>query len=63
MRPDELDVCGGQADEFGWYSYGNTAGCLQEQAMVASGLSFSDHSPQLGWSYVSLVPRPTDCSL
>lgn len=48
-----VDVCGGHATDDGWYRYQNTPGCLQEQAMLAAGLSSSDHSPQLGWSYVS----------
>lgn len=50
-----VDVCGGHASDDGWYRYQNVAGCLQEQAMLVAGLSSSDHSPQLGWSYVSQI--------
>lgn len=48
-----LDICGGHATTDGWYHYHATAGCLQEQAMADAGVTAAEHSPQLGWSYVS----------
>ncbi|CAN0031886.1 unnamed protein product, partial [Sphacelaria rigidula] len=51
IEGDTFDLCGGHAATEGWYHYHSTPGCLQEQAMVAAGLTSSDHSAQIGWSY------------
>lgn len=47
---DTFDFCGGHATVKGVYHYHSTPGCLQEQAGAVSG----EHSPVLGWAYVSL---------
>ncbi|CAN0037142.1 unnamed protein product [Ascophyllum nodosum] len=51
LEGDTLDACGGHSTVEGWYHYHGTPGCLEEQVMVGEGLTFSDHSPFLGWSY------------
>lgn len=54
VEGDTLDACAGHANPDGTYHYHSTPGCLQEQAMVLYKATNKDHSPQLGWSYVSL---------
>lgn len=54
LEGDTFDLCGGHASPDGNYHYHNTAGCLQEQAMIAAGTTVDEHSPQIGWAYVSL---------
>lgn len=49
---DSFDFCGGHATPEKAYHYHSTPGCLQEQA----GGVLGEHSPLLGWSYVSFVP-------
>lgn len=48
-----LDACGGHSTTEGWYHYHGTPGCLEEQIMMGENISMSEHSPFLGWSYVS----------
>lgn len=50
---DTFDLCGGHATVEGWYHHHSVPGCLQEQAVYASGISEQQHSPQLGWAHVS----------
>lgn len=53
LEGESFDLCGGHSSPDGNYHYHNTAGCLQEQAMIAAGTTADDHSPQIGWAYVS----------
>eukprot|EP00752_Nemacystus_decipiens_P003694 g3404.t1 len=46
-----FDACGGHATQVGIYHFHNTPGCLQEHAMVVTGATRQEHSPQLGWAY------------
>lgn len=39
--------------QLGIYHFHSTPGCLQEHAMVVAGATRLEHSPQLGWAYVS----------
>ena len=50
---NSFDLCGGHSTGQGTYHYHSTAGCLQEQAALAAGTSAREHSPLLGWAYVS----------
>lgn len=51
LESESFDPCGGHATSTGSYHYHGTAGCLQEQAGGVVG----EHSPLIGWSYVSFV--------
>lgn len=53
IEGSSLDLCGGHANPNGMYHYHCTPGCLQEYAMTVEGVTEDEHSPQLGWSYVS----------
>lgn len=53
-----FDPCGGHASPSGQYHYHNTAGCLQEQAGGVVG----EHSPLIGWAYVSTSYRWCACA-
>lgn len=59
IEGDSLDLCAGHANPNGMYHYHSTPGCLQEHAMVVAGLTPEEHSPQLGWSYVSSCTDPS----
>lgn len=61
-----LDLCAGHATTEGWYHHHSVPGCLQEQAMLAEGITPLEHSAQIGWSYVSgkcLGPHIRFCRL
>ena len=50
---DTFDLCGGRATPNGADHYHGTPGCLQEQAMLEAGTTADEHSPILGWAFVS----------
>lgn len=53
VEGETFDLCGGHATTDGTYHYHSTPGCLQEHAMAVDGTTSEEHSPILGWSYVS----------
>lgn len=53
LEADAFDPCGGHATDQGSYHYHGTAGCLQEQAGAVAG----EHSPLIGWAFVSINGR------
>ena len=53
LEADTFDLCGGHSTPDGTYHYHSTPGCLQEQAMLDAGTTSDEHSPILGWAYVS----------
>ena len=57
LESSTFDLCGGHATAKGIYHYHSTPGCLQEQATKEAGRNASQHSPLLGWSYVSDSPH------
>lgn len=55
VESDTFDLCAGHSTTEGVYHYHSTPGCLQEQAIVEAGSAADEHSPVLGWSYVSIL--------